>query len=48
MQNTSKKEEKMRNKERLNLLGDGHKTGLWYPGSKTGESIVPQDSRITL
>ena len=21
---------------------------LWYPGSKTGESMVPLDSRITL
>ena len=30
------KEEKMRNRERLNLLGDGHKTGSGTQGAKQG------------
>ena len=30
------KEEKMRNKERLKLLGDGHKTGSGTQGAKQG------------
>ena len=30
------KEENMRNRERLNLLGDGHKTGSGTHGAKQG------------
>ena len=42
------KEEIMRNRERINLLGDRHITGFDTQGSKGGESIRPKALGMTL
>ena len=42
------KEEKNEKQEKAQPSKQWAQNGLWYPGSKTKESIVPQNSRITL
>ena len=42
------KEETMRNRERISLLGDRHITGSGTQGSRGGESIGPRTLGMTL